>query len=142
MVMVMIAGFRNVKIKSSGCRKFSIKEVNSATSNLNEMNLIGQGTAGKVYKGVLSNNECVAIKHIVNEKNVETFVREVASLSHIKHPNLVALLGYCLREDEGFLIYEFCPNLSLSTWLFSRLKSFRLPPVTVVKVAVSSLDSG
>ena len=74
--------------------------------------------SGQVYKVTLSNNQPVAIKHIINDANVETFVREVASLSHIRHPNLVALLGYCLSEDEGFLIYELCPNGSLSKWLF------------------------
>ncbi|KAK3183539.1 hypothetical protein Dsin_030825 [Dipteronia sinensis] len=91
----------DVKLKDPGCPKFPIKGVYSATNNLDELNLIGEGTAGKVYKGTLSNNQPVAIKHIINDGNVETFVREVASLSHIRHPNLVALLGYCLREDEG-----------------------------------------
>ncbi|KAK4845642.1 hypothetical protein QYF36_007419 [Acer negundo] len=114
--------FKDVKLKDPGCPKFPIKGVYSATNNLDELNLIGEGTAGKVYKGTLSNNQPVAIKHIINDGNVETFVREVASLSHIRHPNLVALLGYCLREDEGFLIYELCPNGSLSKWLFGKDK--------------------
>lgn len=74
--------------------------------------------AGKVYKGILSNNQHVAIKHIINDGNAETVVREVTSLSHITHPNLVALQGYCIREDECFLIYEFCPNGNLSEWIF------------------------
>ncbi|KAK1568399.1 hypothetical protein Q3G72_023977 [Acer saccharum] len=112
----------DVQLKDPGCPKFPIKGVYSATNNLDELNLIGEGTAGKVYKGTLSNNQPVAIKHIINDGNVETFVREVASLSHIRHPNLVALLGYCLREDEGFLIYELCPNGSLSNWLFGKDK--------------------
>ncbi|KAH7577380.1 hypothetical protein JRO89_XS01G0242500 [Xanthoceras sorbifolium] len=114
--------FRDVQLKDPGCPKFPSKEIYSATNNLNELNLIGEGTAGKVYKGVLSNNQHAAIKHIVNDGNVETFVREVTSLSHIRHPNLVALLGYCLREDEGFLIYELCPNGNLSNWLFGKDK--------------------
>lgn len=72
---------------------------------------------------MLSNNQPVAIKHIINEGNVETFVREVTSLSHIRHPNLVALLGCCVEEDECFLVYELCPNGSLSEWLFGIILS-------------------
>lgn len=73
--------------------------------------------SGKVYKGMLSNKQPVAIKHIVDGEDVETFVREVTSLSHIRHPNLVSLLGYCLRKDDCFLVYELCPNGNLSEWL-------------------------
>lgn len=88
--------------------------------------------SGKVYKGKLSNNQHVAIKHITNEGNVETFVREVASSSHVRHPNLVALLGYCLRVDECFLIYELCPNGNLAEWLFGS-------PFHLLKVPFSCL---
>lgn len=37
---------------------------------------------------------------------------------HVRHPNLVALMGCCVMEDECFLVYEFCPNGNLSEWLF------------------------
>lgn len=74
--------------------------------------------SGKVYRGILQNNQHVAVKHIINDNHMETFVREIASLSHIKHPNLVALLGYCEVEDECFLVYELCPDGNLSEWLF------------------------
>ena len=73
---------------------------------------------GKVYKGILSNKQYVAVKHIVNDGHARTFLREVHSLSHVRHPNLVALLGYCENEDEFFLVYELCPNGNLSDWLF------------------------
>lgn len=71
---------------------------------------------GKVYKGLLSNNQHVAIKHITSDG--ETFLREVRSLSHVRHPNLTILLGYCENKGECFLIYELCPNGNLSEWLF------------------------
>ncbi|XP_060672144.1 probable serine/threonine-protein kinase PBL5 [Ziziphus jujuba] len=114
--------FKDVFIKDNACPVVPIKEVYHATNNLCESNFIGEGTAGKVYKGILSNNQAVAIKHIINDGNVETFVREVTSLSHIRHPNLVALLGCCVKDDECFLIYELCPYGSLSEWLFGKDK--------------------
>ncbi|XP_062106818.1 probable LRR receptor-like serine/threonine-protein kinase At1g07650 isoform X2 [Humulus lupulus] len=114
--------FRDVLTKEPACRKVPVKEVYAATNNLCESNVIGEGTAGKVYKGILSNKQPVAIKHIINDEDVETFVRELTSLAHIRHPNLVALLGCCVRKDDGFLIYELCPNGNLSEWLFGRDK--------------------
>ncbi|KAM1918887.1 hypothetical protein FF1_023459 [Malus domestica] len=114
------AAFKDVIFKESGCPKIPIKEVYSATDNLNPTNFIGEGTAGKVYKGILPNNQLVAVKHIINDGNVETFAREVMSLSHIRHPNLVMLIGYCVNEDECFLVYELCPNGNLSEWIFGK----------------------
>ncbi|PON52030.1 Serine/threonine protein kinase [Trema orientale] len=113
--------FKDVLTKENSL-KVPVGEVYSATNNLSELNLIGEGTAGKVYKGLLSNKQPVAIKHIINDEDIETFVREVTSLAHIRHPNLVALLGCCVRKDDCFLIYELCPNGSLSEWLFGRDK--------------------
>lgn len=73
---------------------------------------------GKVYKGILSDGQHVAVKHIINDGQMETFVREVTSLSHVRHPNLVEILGHCKGEEEGFLIYELCHKGNLSEWLF------------------------
>ncbi|KAK7316427.1 hypothetical protein VNO77_35454 [Canavalia gladiata] len=110
-------------LKKTACPRVPIKEVYAATNHLNEMNIIGEGTAGKVYKGTMKNNQHVAIKHIINDDgNMETFIREVTSLSHIRHPNLVTLLGCCVKGDECFLIYELCPNGSLSEWLLGKNK--------------------
>ncbi|XP_062103291.1 uncharacterized protein LOC133814335 [Humulus lupulus] len=130
-VVMMVLGaacFLDVLTKEPACRKVPVKEVYAATNNLCESNVIGEGTAailtgvifksGKVYKGILSNKQPVPIKHIINDEDVETFVRELTSLAHIRHPNLVALLGCCVRKDDGFLIYELCPNGNLSEWIF------------------------
>ncbi|TXG56325.1 hypothetical protein EZV62_017638 [Acer yangbiense] len=104
--------------------KITIKEVYLATNNLSTPNFIGQGVAGKVYKGKLSNGQHVAVKHITDDGYVETFVREVRSLSHVQHPNLVALLGHCEDNDDCFLVYELCHNGNLSEWLYNRVLSW------------------
>uniref|UniRef100_A0A8I6WTS5 Protein kinase domain-containing protein n=2 Tax=Hordeum vulgare subsp. vulgare TaxID=112509 RepID=A0A8I6WTS5_HORVV len=101
----------------------SVKEIYSATENLHLSNIIGQGIAGKVYKGMLANGWPVAVKHIIKNEHAETFVREVTSLSHVKHPNLVSLRGYCDGQEECFLVYELCVNGNLSEWLFGKDKS-------------------
>ncbi|GMJ13189.1 hypothetical protein HRI_004988100 [Hibiscus trionum] len=116
--------------------KISVKEVHSATNNFNASNFIGQGIAGKVYKGLLSNGQYVAVKHIINDGQMETFVREVRSLSHIKHPNLVALVGYCDNKDECFLVYELCHHGNLSEWLYGKDKV--LSWMQRLKIAIDS----
>nr|XP_043639642.1 receptor-like protein kinase At3g21340 [Erigeron canadensis] len=106
--------------KKSRYLKVHIKEILYATNNLDQSNYIGEGTAGKVYRGVLSNKQHVAIKHIIDDGFVETFLREVRNLALVRHPNLVTLLGYCDYGDECFLIYELCTNGNLSEWLFGK----------------------
>lgn len=61
--------------------------------------------AGKVYRvrDILSNGQCVAIKHIISEGHTDTYIGEVASLSDVQQTSLVALLGYCENENECFL---------------------------------------
>ncbi|XP_073221239.1 probable receptor-like protein kinase At5g18500 [Cicer arietinum] len=125
-------------LKKTACLKIPIKEVYAATNHLNEMNVIGEGTSGKVYKGTMKNNEQVAVKHIINDDgNIETFVREVTSLSHVKHQNLVSLLGCCVEGDECFIIYEICPNGSLSEWLFGK-KNKVLSWIKRLEIAIDS----
>jgi interleukin-1 receptor-associated kinase 1 len=75
----------------------------------------------------MKNNQQVAVKHIINgDGNIQTFVREVTSLSHVMHPNLVSLLGCTVEGDDCFLIYELCHNGSLSEWLFGNYNFFAL----------------
>jgi serine/threonine protein kinase len=81
--------------------------------------------SGKVYKGVLANGWPVAVKHIVKNEHAETFLREVTSLSHVRHPNLVSLRGYCDGQEECFLVYELCINGNLSEWLFGEYLSWQ-----------------
>ncbi|KAI4382597.1 hypothetical protein MLD38_008542 [Melastoma candidum] len=116
--------------------KISIKEVYAATDNLSPVNFIGQGVAGRVYKGILSNGQHVAVKHIIKEGQGDTYVREVTSMSDVQHPNLVTLFGYCENEEECFLIYELCHNGNLSEWLFGKDKA--LPWTTRLQIAIDS----
>ncbi|KAH6830217.1 hypothetical protein C2S53_000186 [Perilla frutescens var. hirtella] len=120
-------------LNESGILSVLVKEVYSATNNLGESNFIGEGTAGKVYRGVLFNKQHVAIKQITND---DTYMREIRSLVHVKHPNLVPLLGYCENGSECFLIYELCPNGNLSDWLYGKYKA--LPWLQRLEIAVGS----
>ncbi|KAM1300316.1 hypothetical protein ACFX15_011178 [Malus domestica] len=63
-------------------------------------------------------------------------MREVTSLSDVRHPNLVALLGSCEDVEEYFLVYELCQNGNLSEWLLGKDKN--LPWRTRLELAIDS----
>lgn len=69
---------------------------------------------------MLTNGWHVAIKHIVKDGHADTYVREITSLSHVRHPNLVKLRGFCELADDCFLVYELCSNGCLAEWLFGK----------------------
>ncbi|XP_020530893.1 probable receptor-like protein kinase At5g18500 [Amborella trichopoda] len=101
----------------SGLYIFSRREIAKATDNFNASNLIGEGSAGKVYKGMMPSGQRVAVKQINAEKKAETFGDEIVNVAKVRHPNLVCIVGYCDRE-EYCLVYEYCVNGNLSQWLW------------------------
>ncbi|OMO96963.1 hypothetical protein COLO4_14956 [Corchorus olitorius] len=78
--------------------KFTMEELEQATKQFNESNLIGHGSFGSVYKGLLRDT--------------------VTYLSEIRHRNLVDLLGYCQESESQMLVYEYLPNGSMCNHLY------------------------
>ncbi|KAL1197673.1 Receptor-like protein kinase HAIKU2 [Cardamine amara subsp. amara] len=100
-------------------------------------NLIGRGGHGNVYKVTLRNGETLAVKHIWRQEsfhesfrsstemlpgrnNNKEFEAEVATLSNIKHINVVKLFCSITCEDSKLLVYEYMPNGSLWEQLHER----------------------
>ncbi|XP_074284456.1 putative receptor-like protein kinase At5g20050 [Silene latifolia] len=100
--------------------KFRPKELELATDNFNA--LIGRGASGSVFKGILSDGTCVAVKRIEGqERGEKEFLSEVAAIGSIQHINLVRLYGYCVvPSGPRFLVYEFIQKGSLDGWIFPR----------------------
>uniref|UniRef100_A0ACD5UYH4 Uncharacterized protein n=1 Tax=Avena sativa TaxID=4498 RepID=A0ACD5UYH4_AVESA len=103
-----------------GPHRFSYKDLFHATNGFNDKHLLGVGGFGRVYKGVLRTSKLeVAAKRVSHEsrQGMKEFVAEVVSIGHIRHRNLVQLLGYCRRKGELLLVYAYMPNGSLDKYL-------------------------
>ncbi|KAL0415173.1 UNVERIFIED_CONTAM: LysM domain receptor-like kinase [Sesamum latifolium] len=94
---------------------FTYEEILSSTDGFSDANLLGHGTYGSVYYGLLRDQE-VAIKKMTATKTKE-FMAEMKVLCKVHHTNLVELIGYAASGDELFLIYEYAQKGSLRNHL-------------------------
>ncbi|CAL5374272.1 unnamed protein product [Camellia sinensis] len=107
---------------------FELQTLQIATNFFSEMNKLGHGGFGPVYRGFMPNGQEVAVKKLSmnSRQGLREFTNEVRLLLKIQHKNLVTLLGCCADGPEKMLIYEYLPNKSLDYVLFDKRKSLSL----------------
>ncbi|KAI0531365.1 hypothetical protein KFK09_000918 [Dendrobium nobile] len=98
-----------------GAKSYSFEELKKCTNNFPEVNVIGIGGYGKVYRGMLPNGRMVAIKRLRAESTQGglEFKTEIELLSRVHHKNLVDLVGFCFQQGERMLVYEYVPKGTL-----------------------------
>lgn len=107
---------------------FDLRSLQIATNFFSELNQLGHGGFGPVYKGLMPSGQEIAVKKLSLEsrQGLREFVNEVKLLLKIQHKNLVMLLGCCAEGPEKMLVYEYLPNKSLDYFLFDKAKSASL----------------
>ena len=105
----------------AGPKRFTYHELRLATNDFAEEGKLGEGGFGGVYRGLLreSNTE-VAVKRIskASKQGKKEYTSEVKIISLLRHRNLVQLIGWCHKQGEFLLVYEYLANGSLDTHLF------------------------
>ncbi|ONK59105.1 uncharacterized protein A4U43_C08F3020 [Asparagus officinalis] len=122
-------------------RLISYYELVRATDNFSEINLLGTGAIGSVYRGLLDDGLLVAIKVLnlemyrgllddgllvaIKVLNLEiegasrSFDAECRALRMVRHRNLVRIISTCSNLNLKALVFQFMPNGSLERWLYS-----------------------
>ncbi|KAF2314796.1 hypothetical protein GH714_033606 [Hevea brasiliensis] len=98
---------------------FTLRDLEFATNRFAAENVIGEGGYGVVYRGRLINGTEVAVKKLLNNlgQAEKEFRVEVEAIGHVRHKNLVRLLGYCIEGVHRMLVYEYVNNGNLEQWL-------------------------
>ncbi|XP_061352152.1 probable L-type lectin-domain containing receptor kinase VII.2 isoform X2 [Gastrolobium bilobum] len=101
--------------------RINYQEICAATSGFSEEKVIGIGTSGKVYKGILKGVEEVAVKRINHDTKhgMREFLAEISSLGRMKHRNLVGFRGWSKSKGgKLILVYDYMENGSLDKRIF------------------------
>ncbi|CAE6075924.1 unnamed protein product [Arabidopsis arenosa] len=90
------------------------RDLDSATGGFDINNLLGRGSHGSVYKGVIG-SRLVAVKRPSKSREISReFHNEFEILSRIRSPRFVNLLGFSAdNSKEPLLVVEFMGNGSL-----------------------------
>ncbi|GFZ07267.1 protein kinase superfamily protein [Actinidia rufa] len=101
---------------------FTLRDLELATNRFSKENVIGEGGYGVVYQGRLINGTPVAVKKASEQYAEKEFRVEVEAIGHVRHKNLVRLLGYCIEGTHRLLVYEYVNNGNLEQWLHGAMR--------------------
>ncbi|KAE9611151.1 putative protein kinase RLK-Pelle-LRR-Xa family [Lupinus albus] len=94
--------------------KMKLSDLMKATNNFSNVNIIGSGRTGTLYKAVLDDGTSLMVKRLLDSRHSEKeFRSEMATLGTVKHRNLVPLLGFCMAKKEKLLVFKNMPNGNL-----------------------------
>ncbi|XP_057797606.1 receptor kinase-like protein Xa21 [Salvia miltiorrhiza] len=108
-------------ILSVAPERISYYEISRATQQFNESNLLGIGSFGSVYRGILENGNDIAVKvfKLQSEAAFKSFDVECEVLRNIRHRNLTKVITSCSNEEFKALVLEYMPKGNLEKWLYT-----------------------
>ncbi|KAL7098344.1 hypothetical protein ACP275_09G011100 [Erythranthe tilingii] len=91
-----------------------VDELKNITDTFGSQCLVGVGSYGEVYRGVMKNGQDAAFKKLDSSRQTsQIFLAQVSKIYSVKHKNVVELLGYCVDGGLQVLAYEFTQHGSL-----------------------------
>ncbi|XP_057851756.2 putative leucine-rich repeat receptor-like serine/threonine-protein kinase At2g24130 isoform X2 [Cryptomeria japonica] len=111
---------QNIPNLNFGPERISYEELVDATSGFSQTNLLGVGSFGSVYRGILKNGTNIAVKvlNLQDENAIQSFERECNVLKRVRHRNVIKIISACSNLDFRALVLPFMSNGSLERWLY------------------------
>jgi len=118
----MLNSFNSYKTtKKSAAAMMDYTSLEAATEKFSESNVLGVGGFGSVYKANFDGRFAAAVKRLDGGAGAhdceKEFENELDLLGRIRHPNIVSLVGFCIHEENRFIVYELMENGSLDSQL-------------------------
>jgi hypothetical protein len=89
-------------------RQMRLADLVAATDDFSKDNIILCGRTGTLYKAKLPDGSLLAVKRLRPcSQSAKDFKCEMKALAHLRHRNLVPLLGYCIVDEERLLVYKY-----------------------------------
>lgn len=102
--------------------RITYRELVDATGGFRQDGLVGSGSYGRVYRGVLRDGTVVAVKvlQFQTSNSTKSFDRECQVLKRIRHRNLMRIITACSLPDFKALVLPFMANGNLESCLYDR----------------------
>ncbi|XP_027926639.1 putative leucine-rich repeat receptor-like serine/threonine-protein kinase At2g24130 isoform X2 [Vigna unguiculata] len=116
--------------------RITYKELSDATGGFDNQRLVGSGSYGHVYRGVLADGTPIAVKvlHLQSGNSTKSFNRECQVLKRIRHRNLIRIITACSLPDFKALVLPYMANGSLESRLYPSSGSSELSIVQRVNI--------
>uniref|UniRef100_J3MDT5 Receptor kinase-like protein Xa21 n=1 Tax=Oryza brachyantha TaxID=4533 RepID=J3MDT5_ORYBR len=125
----------------------SYEELSQVTGSFDNINLIGTGGFGSVYKAMLRDGTAVAIKVFDLHKigALKSWVAECEALRNVRHRNLVKLVTMCASMDFSgnefrALVYELMSNGSVEDLIHNGRQGENVPRVNADMILSIAID--
>ncbi|GAA0169759.1 hypothetical protein LIER_24167 [Lithospermum erythrorhizon] len=120
-------------------KDFSYEELEEATENFSDSRIIGKGSHGKVYKGILKDGKMVAIKKqslglekLQDNSKLQNEAHILSSLSNYTNPFIINLFGTTsfinLDKSPLIIVIEYMQNGTLHELLHGKEETPSSPP--------------
>ncbi|CAL9010991.1 unnamed protein product [Prunus brigantina] len=100
--------------------RVTYRDLSEATSGFDDQRLLGMGSYGCVYRGVLPDRTTIAVKvlHLQSGNSTKSFTRECQVLRRIRHRNLIRIITACSLPDFKAIVLPYMANGSLDSRLY------------------------